>query len=384
MFTRRTADRHTRPRAGTTLAVCLSLALPLAGCSGGPRAGISAKQAAASVRIVPEDWSKLGYRVDWQGYPHVSRGGYVQYFQAHDDVIVTLDSANVLSVLESSSGWSRGPGIPLGTATERFVGMVRLGDTLWACSESEVHAIDLVSLDVENRQRLDKIVSTGPAAVGPVFVFGTRSGEIRAHSVLYNFGAWQNATNGRISTNPVLTDGAVAVVSDTGSVVFLNPADGTTIYRNSIHDGTSVPLASGEGILFIASRDQALYAFTPGNPYYLWRQLTPAPLNDRPVYIDGRVYCVLPGTGLTAFRATSGEQHWTCDSVTSGHVVAMQDGTLIVWNGTEAISVDAETGDEIARITVPGVGRIETDHPIGGNLFLIGSKGSVTRLRPRS
>lgn len=383
MFTRRSID-HTRQWAVLSIAALLPAVIPLTGCSNGPRVGISAKQAAASVEIVPEDWAKLGYRVDWQGFPHVSRGGQVVFFQAHDDVIVTMDSANVLSVLEASSGWSRGPGIPLGTATERFVGLVRVGDTIWACSESEVHAIDLISLDIENRQRLDKIVSTGPCAIGPVFVFGTRSGEIRAHSVVHNFGAWQNATNGRISTDPILADGAVAVVSDTGSVVFLNPADGTTIYRNAIHDGTSVPLATGEGILFIASRDQTLYAFAPGNPYYLWRELTPAPLNDRPVYLEGRVYCVIPGKGLTAFRAASGEQEWSCESVASGHVVAMHDGTLIVWNGSEAISVDAESGDEIARIVVPGVARIEADHPIGGNLFLIGSKGSVTRVRPRS
>lgn len=368
----------------TAPAIAVGLAL-LAGVGGGcesgaSKRGLTPEQRAERMPPQHEAFDGLGYRLAWRGFADVLPGETIERFDVLGDVLVTQDTGSVVSVLEPASGVRRWSDQVAGRLT-KFLGNVRLGDTLLVSAESELYIFDLPSSSLKAKQKLDLVVNTKPAVVGDVLVYGSISGEILGHNQRTGYRAWGSSLTGAIERDPVMVGDLVGIVSYGGQVIILDGHSGVSTARTSMYDGCDSQPAGAPGVMYCASRDHALYAFG-SDGRKLWRVLTDAPITGKPVVQEGAVYCDMPRTGLTALDASTGIQRWHIETV-HGEVVSVRGGRLVVWDGKTATLVDPATGDIIESQTLKNVAILKADTFVDGNLYAVSPQGVVGKYQPK-
>jgi outer membrane protein assembly factor BamB len=131
--------------------------------------------------------------------------------------------------------------------------------------------------------------------------------------------------------------------------------------------------------MFVASLDQSVYAFSPEGASTVWRHRTGAPLRVQPTATADRLYCAIPGEGLTAFESGTGRVLWTTKGF-QGSVVGTNHGRLLAWDGTDAALIDAARGDIIERAALTGASMLKPDKFDDGKLYVVSKSGVVARL----
>jgi len=371
--------------------VCLSgVVLGMAGLSGcetspySPGPDRTVQQRRAAFPIKGEDYAKIGYRLDWVGYPAVTGSLPIQYILPFDDMVVVQEAGSFVTVMEPNTG-ARRCADQLANPLSKFVGMVRDGDRILCCSEGEVFVLDTQTCNLLGRQRIEKIVATEPVRYGNLLIFGTGVGEVLAHmsnSSVNGIKAWGFLTEGAFVRKPALIGDAIGAVSQAGQVVFLDAQSGSLLGQNRIYGGLDTNPVDNESLMFVASVDQSIYAFSPVGATLVWRYRTAAPLRTQPTVNGDRLYCAIPGRGLTAFEANTGEVLWECKDF-GGTVVGINKDRLVVWDGTEAALVDPARGDVLERAKLPGVSILKPDKFVDGNLYAVSRSGVVAKFQPR-
>jgi outer membrane protein assembly factor BamB len=379
----------TRATAGTVLALGAAAAfLGATGCaSSGSDAGrvVSAKERNERFTPATDAYTKLGYRHVWTGFPTISAGARVESLDVFDNIVAVQESAGVLSVLEADSGvtrWSDQLGNPL----TKFLGVERDDGRLICTSETEAYFLDLDTGTLVGKQRLEKVGNTKPELVGDLLVYATSSGEIFGQMKGQGFRAWGASLPGTVVVNPARMGDTLGFVSSTGDVLFIDGATGAGFVRSKMYMGTLVQPAASAELMFVASQDQSLYAFSPASVAPVWRHRTNVPLRSRPTYHDGTVYCTINGEGLTAFNEFGdggrGDIKWAAKDV-NGSVIGVRAGRLLVWNGTDACLVDPANGELVERVSLPDAGLLTTDSFVDGNLYMATPDGLIVKLAPR-
>lgn len=350
----------------------------------GPEAPKDVDDRRAAFPINDEDFSKIGYRRDWLGFPTVAARGRIVHVLASKDLVMVQDSGSTATALEASNGerrWANELASPL----SRFVGFARTDARVLACGESEIMGLRPDTGDIVFRQRYSRVVNTKPVLLGNLAIFGTASGEVMAHGMGLGFQEWAFGTGAAISRDPVQVGNNIGVVNDRGEVFFFEPATGAIAGRSrAMYNGSAFnPIAAGE-FMVVASQDQSIYAFRPGSERPVWQYRSSAKPGSQPVYFNGKVLCEVEGS-IKAFDAKNGAFRWKADGIT-GEVVAVRKGNLVVQSGTSIIILDAERGDVIERISVPGIYKIFTETPgtlTDGNLYIASTSGLIAKFQPR-
>ena len=392
---------HTRAvRRSSLLGVCL-LGGVLAGCETPPvvtpagPAAAGAEPAAAptpndgsvtevsGARIVHADWAKLGYRWEWAGSPALSRGGEAVFLDAYHDRVVVQESGSIITVLDPASGstvWSA----DLPGRASKLVGNVRVDDTLYSATETDLFELELGTGNLINRYALPRVVSTTPAMFGQVAVFGSNVGEVIAFNRQFKLDVWRYDLEGPIETGLVaINDRTVAVVSQVGEILFLDVPSGRATGRNKISGGVANNPVTDGFRLFVASEDQSVYAFDAAGGARLWRHRTSRPLETQPVLYDNVLYYSSADEGVTALNAENGVAKWTIKDLGNAWVVGVRDGNLLLWDGRSASLVDPEYGEVIDRVEMPGIRGLRTDKFVDGNIYAVAGRGTILKFSPR-
>lgn len=351
----------------------------------------SATERAKATPVLLDDYAKLGYRLDWRGFPTMLPGEHITQFEIFGDVVVAQESAGVVSVLESRSGTTRWSEQVAGRLT-KFVGILRNNERLLVSSESELYFYDIATGTLKDKQHLQQVVNTKPVQVGDILVYGCANGQVLGHLVANGFRAWASGLGGSIEADPTVTSGnRVAICSTTGELAIFDPLSGLSQGRAKIFSGPGAAFGSSDTALYIASNDHSLYAFTSEGVVPIWRKRTDAPLRLQPVFSNGRVYCDLgsgDGTGtfggLTCLDAVTGKILWSNRKV-SGQLVGIRNKRLIVWNAAEstAVSLQADDGATVETVKLPGVTMLKPDNFTDGNLYAVSGNGLVAKLAPK-
>jgi outer membrane protein assembly factor BamB len=334
--------------------------------------------------IKHDDYAKIGYRLDWVGYPSVTGTLPIQECMGYPDLVVTLESGSFVSVLEPNTGAQRCAD-QLANYLTKFVGFVREGNFIYVASEGEIFTLDTRTCNLVGRQRTARSVSTEPVYFNNLLICGTGAGEVLAHLASGNVGgikAWGFMSNGSFESKPVLIGGAVGAVSQAGQVVILDAQTGSLLGLNRIYDGLATDPVSDGRLMFVASLDQSIYAFAPQGASQVWRYRTAAPLKVQPTATADRLYCAIPDKGLTAFESGTGNVVWTTKGF-MGSVVGTNKGRLVAWDGREAALIDAARGDIIDRAKLPGVSFLRTDKFDDGALLVVSKSGVVAKFQPK-
>lgn len=359
----------------------------LAGCeTGQPVRATSPEERAATVPVHTEQYAKLGYRLDWRGFPTMFTGERLKFFDVDGDVIMTQDSAGVLSILEDRSGERRWSDQPSQSLT-KFTGNVRDGNRIICSSESEAFFFDIATGNLLDKQRLQMVVNTRPAKIGDILVYGCSNGQVLGHLTLNGFRQWGSGLDGSVDIDPVQfgDSTAVALASARGEILIVDGISGYSIGRGRIFAGPGAPMGASDSMLFVASLDHSLYAIDRSDASQVWRHRTEEPLRSAPVHHDGVVYCDLGSPGITAFNSATGKILWQNKSA-RGVLTAIRKGRLVFWDSatSTATTIDPARGDTIDTVTLDKVAFLRAQPFVDGNLYGASGNGVVFKLVPRN
>ncbi len=181
-------------------------------------------------KVNHDDWQKIGYKLDWVGYPFVGQADddegdvEVTTLHAYGDIVVGQDRQSTVATLEASNGQTRWSTQLAGPLT-RFVGINRDPfdpSRIIVSSESEAFILAAANGNVVGRERFSRVVNTQPVMLGNLAICGTSTGEVLAHALGRGVKAWGFASVGSIVANPVAMGDGLAAVSQGGDVMFLS------------------------------------------------------------------------------------------------------------------------------------------------------------------
>ncbi|MDQ7013405.1 MAG: PQQ-binding-like beta-propeller repeat protein [Planctomycetota bacterium] len=411
------SPRRTGP-AAASLAALLALAMALPGCGGSrptgstgpsyttaPATTAPATTAAGRQRLSTADlieqrraaftidhdvYTKLGYRLDWRGFPVVRQGERIDFLDVYDDVVVAHESGATVSVLEADTGALRNSSQVANPIT-RFVGNVRVGNHMVVSSDNELFAFDLDTGALTARHSLNHVVTTHPVHAAGQMIYGSAVGHVYARRLNPPVDAWAFDLGGPIDTDPVLAGPIVAAVSRNGDIAMLDAATGTLVGRAKIYGGCDAAPVAGDGAVFFASLDQSIYAFNLDGALR-WRVRTEHPLRITPTLHAGVLYVPTADKGLRAIDANTGIELWHQPDA-RGRVVGVRNGRLLTWDGNQAAAatgptgvattLDPDTGDVIFSAELPGVAMLKPDRFVDGNLYAVSRGGIVAKFQAR-
>lgn len=332
-------------------------------------------------QIDHEAYASLGYRIDWRGFPVVARGEGINFLEVYPDIVVALESAATLSVLEANTGALRNSS-QLASPVTRFVGCFRDGNRIVASSDTEAIIVDIETGSVVDRHDLSRVISTEPVFFAGQKIYGTSIGHLYSHYMNPPVDAWAYDLGSPIDAAPVLVGSTVVAVSRRGDIAMLDAPSGTLLARASIYGGCEADPVAGDGMVFFASLDQSIYGYDLGGRQ-IWRLRTEHPLRMTPTYHDGVLYVPSEDMGLRALDAGTGTQLWAQPDV-SGRVVAIRNQRLVTWDGKTAATLDPNTGDIYASAGLTDVAILKPDQFVDGNLYAASTGGIVAKFQPRN
>ncbi len=389
--------RPTTPRLHLTRTLPASIAAMTLACLGGCAATgagggyattTSADSGPAGARSVGginhDAFATLGYRLSWRGQPVLGRSGDIRFFEAIDDGVLVHSTNQIVTFMDRATGANRWSAT-LGRPIDRFVGLTDADDSVMVASDNELFVLDRRTGEISDRQRLAVVVSTPPAVVGPIAVFGSVSGEALGHNLETGFKLWGYGLRGAIESPPVVIDRSVGVVNRSGEVLIIDTQSGLATLRARIFGGLANRPVAADDAMFVASLDQSVYAFALRGTSWLWRVRTESPISAQPALIDGMLVVEIPGRGLVALDTGTGEELWASPEA-SGDPIGVRDGLMISFDRARATAfiVDPRNGDLVARETMPGVERMVMRPEVDGDLFTTHAHGFVDKFVPRS
>jgi hypothetical protein len=339
--------------------------------------------------VGPGAASAIGMRIDFQSDVRPESGAGLRLLAAGGDSIFVLDGDNLLTRLQRGDGallWR----IPVGETVDEVQAITYVPEVnrVFLTVGGELFAIDNVNGALLARQPLDQMAATAPAVYGTFLIYGSRNGQVVWHSfeVGYQWRGYRIAPAVRLA--PLLVGDAVIAIGSDGRIVALDAGSAVGIWdKRLLADVVAAP-ATGAGLVYIAGRDQYLWAIDARSGRSEWKYLADAPLERPPAVIADRVYQSIPGRGLACFEARpasapGGRIVWTSPLV-RGDVIGRNRDRLLAWDGASRTMtvLDAAAGGVVEAVPLPQVSLV---YPEGGEGALIaaGDDGRVIRLVPR-
>jgi len=330
-----------------------------------------------------DSWHELGYRWEWTGFPLMAKGAGLTDAVAYKDSIVTTASDTTVTCLETTTGkvrWAK----QLDRPTTQLFEPTRVGETLFICSDTELHEISIKNGNTLDRDNVHGIINTKPLIMGNLALFGTITNELFAFELRNDFKLWSYKFDGEIQSPAInINDQSVAMVSAGGDLRILTARDGSSTMKANIAGGSLATILVDDQTVYIPSTDQSIYALNIEDGYRQWRKRTSEPILVQPVIHDGVMYASTADDGFVAFDAATGKPLWTNPSI-QGWVVSLANGDeLMVWTGKMLVAVDKDSGEAIASADLNDAAGVRADSFIDGNLFVITADGTIAKFSLR-
>ncbi|MCI0643242.1 MAG: PQQ-like beta-propeller repeat protein [Gemmataceae bacterium] len=109
---------------------------------------------------------------------------------------------------------------------------------------------------------------------------------------------------------PALANGAIAAVSHSGLMVFLERTQGLAYLDYKLSGGVSVAMGQHGRVLYVGSQDANLYAWNIVSEGLDWRFVSGGPIMTKPEVTDKDVFLVSDRAGLYRVDRASGREVW--------------------------------------------------------------------------
>ncbi len=345
--------------------------------------GCAGQRGADDLLITAEAADQLDCRIQWQQNLALPRGVRFHTIAPMNELMATLDTGHVLSLLETADGNVRWAA-KVGTGAERLTGPRRGDDWITVSGETTAFVYKLSGGDLMAKVDLAHVAATTPVLDAGYAIYGSPTGMVFAQDLFRGVVAWRYKLTGGVMADPLLTAGTVIACDSNGSVAAFNPTRGNLLWRKVAPPWRRIIAdpAANEAFIFVASEDQALYGFerTTGR---FWKYLTESPLERSPVAVADRVFQDVPAEGIVCLDAYTGEVVWRSPETHGRVVMVTHDDRVLVAQPGRLIRLDSETGQRIDEIALPKVDRVIADSTFAGNLYLANDAGQLLKLSPR-
>ena len=349
--------------------------------------------------VGPTAAGELGYRIVWQATIDTHGGelldvrveGNDVYAVARGNRMTRIDREDGNSIWTSTVADSQDMiwGITAGRTSASFNAT---GDAkpdpekIYVTTDPVVMVVDYATGGIVGRQDLERIPSTDVLVFNQYLVFGTHSGRIVWHQFEVGHSWRANQLKGPILGNPIrVGDNDIAAASMGGTIVTLEGRTARRVWADKLFDGVSASLATGDNMVYAASKDQYLWAFDANSGKTRWRYFTERPLETPPASIPGSVLQWVPNEGMVCLEADPGDSvegvvRWKIADL-KGVVIGMIHDEIAVFDPTTRTLhlVNNDQGAVTKSIPMPQVRYIEI---IDGHIYITGDGGRVQRLDP--
>jgi len=209
----------------------------------------------------------------------------------------------------------------------------------------EIMVTDQEGLGTKNRI---KVVVTKPKGDWPMFRYDSeRSGTTVSRGPKEGAARlWQYRTGDDVFSSPAVAEGVVYVGSYDDSLYALDAQSGKLLWKYKTGDDVCSSPAVAEGVVYVGSYDDSLYALDAQSGKLLWRYRTGDDVRSSPAVAEGVVYAGSCDNSLYALDARSGKLLWkykTGDDVCSSAAVA--EGVVYVGSYDDSLyALDARSG----------------------------------------
>lgn len=209
-------------------------------------------------------------------------------------------------------------------------------------------------------------------AEGQVFVVDD-SGTVAALDETHGQLLWEYSVGSPIRASPVWVDGLVVVGSDSGDVVAVRATDGTEAWRFVASGPVSASLTVVEQTVYVGSEDEYLYALEAASGRLQWSTPVGGPVTRGPAISNGVIYVGARGGRFSAVDTASRETLWSVE-LGDGDVgtPAVVDGIVYVGRGIEATTTSPQ--DLVALAATDG-SWLWSFAPISGQQVHLGAVG---------
>jgi outer membrane protein assembly factor BamB len=122
---------------------------------------------------------------------------------------------------------------------------------------------------------------------------------------------WRYQTGGSVQSSPTVANGVVYISSDDDYVYAINAGSGSVLWRYNINNNQNVSTpAVVNGVVYVNSFDGAIYALKASTGAFLWKYQTGNWVVDRPTVMNGIVYFGSGDDYLYALNASNGTLLW--------------------------------------------------------------------------
>jgi len=356
--------------------------------------------------IGPAAAAELGSSITWQARLPLSSGDRITLVDCSPVGVLAVNTRNEVTLIRPTTGdraWlaSAAERIDRVLSAEIVPVMTAAGevDRVVVTTDTGFYALDFRDGSTVLRSRFRQVPSTRPIVVGRWLVFGTRSGQVAWFDCGTGFDTRGYTVDGplgrsTILAQPVFGEDSIVAGSKQGTVVALDPADGRAYWRKELLGSVSAKPAIANGIAFVSSEDQYLYAFDLGSGATLWKYFTESPLTASPFPVRDLVLQQIPTEGLVAFTqnpegSLAGEVRWKKTGLDGSPIGFMRLGgtdSVLLWCSTKRMvtAIDLRNGDVVRTVDLPKVEHLEADTIERGGLVAWSSDGRILRLSPLS
>jgi len=194
---------------------------------------------------------------------------------------------------------------------------VIIGDVVYISSlDRNLVALDKASGEVLWKTELNGAIISAPyydAASDTLFV-GSLGKEMVALDRQTGEMKWKFDNKGELSSiwsSPVVADGNLLFLDETGKIFALNPEDGSVIWTMDAGGNTTAGILTFEENFLIAREDGTLTAYKLSDRSQLWNKPTNGQVYTTPIFADGKIFIGIKGDTLLQAYEPNGNLLWS-------------------------------------------------------------------------
>jgi outer membrane protein assembly factor BamB len=209
-------------------------------------------------------------------------------------------------------------------------------------------------------------------AHGHVF-FGSDDGKL--YALMANSGRhmWDYDTGVPVRTRPVVTNDRIIFGTEGGEVIGLELNGQRKWGFRARKAVSSSPVVDIEGVCYVGSFDNYLYAIDADSGYSHWRIRTNGPIISSPA-VDGNLVFIGSADGkMYAINTQTGKERWTFETGAAIVASAIVHENIVYFGSTDKkfYAVDAKRGKEIWSFETDGA--ITSTAAIANDMIIFGS-----------
>lgn len=244
---------------------------------------------------------------------------------------------------------------------------------LFGSEDGRFYSLDLRTGRVSWRFETKGRIRSSPRIAHDHVFFGSDDGKLYCLNAANGRQLWAYDTGAPVRCRPWITNDRIILGSESGEILGLELSGARKWAYRTKRGVISSPVVDDEGICYIGSSDNFLYALDSGNGYSAWRYRSNGPIISSPAVANGIVYFGSADGTIYALNSQTSKEKWkfpTTKPIVASPVV--HRGTVYIGSTDEYFyALDADTGNERWKFKTNGA--ITSSVCLSSELIVIGS-----------